>query len=63
MKNNSKFVGMKKENGYKYPSLSEACKAYEIEFNDSDTHSSEYDTLKAYELFVATMKLKDKGLI
>lgn len=56
MKNNSKFVGIKKGNRYKYPSLSEACKAYGINFDDNEAHSSEYDTLKAYELFVATMK-------
>ena len=57
MKNNSKFVGIKKGNEYKYPKLSEACKAYGIEFSDINAHNSDYDTLKTYELFVATMKL------
>lgn len=55
MINNSKFVGIKKGNGYKYPSLSEACKAYGIKFDDNQAHSSDYDTLKACELFVATI--------
>ena len=26
----------------------------------SEAHSSDYDTLKTYELFVATIKLKNK---
>jgi len=56
MKNNSKFVGIKKGNKYKYPSLGEACKAYGIEFSNSEAHSSYYDTLKAYELFDKTRK-------
>jgi len=30
-------------------------------FYDSEAYSSEYHTLKAYELFMATMKLKYKG--
>lgn len=51
MKNNKKFVGIKKGNGYKDPKLSEACKAYGIEFNNNEAHSSDYDTLKCYELF------------
>lgn len=63
MKNNAKFVGIKKGNGYKDPKLSEACKAYGIEFSNSKAHSSDYDTLKAYEVFVKTIKLKNtKGL-
>lgn len=35
--------------------LSKACKIYEIDFNESDAHGSDYDTLKVYELFVETM--------
>ena len=62
MKNNSKFVGIKKGNGYKYPSLNEACKAYGIDFSNSEAHSSDYDALKAYELFMATMKLKNEEI-
>jgi len=62
MKNNSKFVGIKKGNGYKYPSLNEACKAYGIDFSNSEAHSSDYDTLKAYELFVATIKLNNEEI-
>lgn len=56
MKNNSKFVGIKKGNGYKYPSLKEACNAYGIAFDIKEAHSSDYDTLKAYELFMDTIK-------
>jgi len=62
MKSNSKFVGIKKGNGYKNPKLSEACKAYGIEFDSNEAHSSDYDTLKAYELFVATIKLKNEEM-
>jgi hypothetical protein len=39
----------------KAPKLSEACKIYGIDFNNSYAHSSEYDTLKAYEVFLKTM--------
>lgn len=56
MKNNKEFVGIKKGNGYKYPSLSKSCKAYNIEFDENEAHSSDYDTQKAYELFIATIK-------
>ena len=39
----------------KAPKLIEACEIYGIEFDESEAHSSDYDTLKAYELFVKTM--------
>ena len=55
MKNNSKFVGIKKGKGYKFPSLGEACKAYGIEFSNDEAHSSDYDTLKCFEVFVKTI--------
>jgi DNA polymerase III alpha subunit (gram-positive type) len=43
----------------KAPKLSEACKIYGIYFNNSYAHSSEYDTLKAYEVFLKTMIRRD----
>jgi len=60
MKENSKFVGIKKGKGFKYPRLSEACRAYDIEFSEDQAHASDYDTLKAYELFVAIIKNQEK---
>ena len=51
MKNNTKFVAIQKGNGYKDPKLYEACNAYDIEFDNSKAHASDYDTLKCYELF------------
>lgn len=39
----------------KVPSLVNACKIYSIEFDESEAHSSDYDTLKCYELFIKTM--------
>lgn len=56
MLQNNKLVVNKKGTGYKMPKLSEACTAYGIEFCENEAHSSDYDTLKAYELFVATIK-------
>jgi len=43
----------------KAPSLIEACKNYGIEFDEGEAHRSDYDTLKAYELFVKTMIKRD----
>ncbi len=43
----------------KAPKLIEACEIYGIEFDESDAHSSDYDTLKAYELFIKTMIKKE----
>ena len=56
MKENTTYVGIKKANKYKYPKLSEACQAYGIDFDNEEAHSSDYDTLKAYELFIETIK-------
>jgi len=39
----------------KPPKLIEACEIYKIEFDEYQAHSSDYDTLKTYELFVNTM--------
>ena len=60
MKKNREFVGIKKGNGYKNPKLSEACNAHGIAFDNDEAHSSDYDTLKAYELFLATIKFNNK---
>ncbi len=63
MRENSKYVGIKKGKGYKSPKLSEACKAYGLEFSEDKAHASDYDTLKAYELFDATIKNRLEGKI
>ena len=55
MKNNSEFVGIRRGKGFKTPKLVEACRAYSIEFDESEAHSSYYDTLKTYELYIKTM--------
>jgi len=56
MTENTTNVGIKKANKYKYPKLSEACQAYGIDFDDEEAHSSDYDTQKAYEFFIETIK-------
>ena len=39
----------------KAPKLIEACNIYNIDFDESDAHSSDYDTLKCFEVFTKTM--------
>ena len=39
----------------KAPKLIEACELLSIEFDDNEAHSSDYDTLKCFEVFVKTI--------
>ncbi|MFK5975890.1 MAG: 3'-5' exonuclease [Sulfurovum sp.] len=39
----------------KAPKLIEACKLYNIKFDEYNAHSSDYDTLKCFEVFVKTI--------
>ena len=43
----------------KAPKLTEACEKYSINFDMSKAHSSDYDTLKCYEVFIKTMKKRN----
>lgn len=56
MLENTEYVGIENEYGYKWPKLYEACGKYNIEFDESKAHNSFYDAMKTYELYVKTQK-------
>jgi len=58
-KNYSTFCTMQQNrhltSNNKAPKLLEACTLFDIDFNEDDAHSSDYDTLKCFEVFVKTI--------
>jgi len=56
MEKNKEFVGVSNGKGFKNPKLAEACEKRGIEFDESEAHDSNYDTLKAFELYRKTVK-------
>ena len=57
MKSNTKILGLKRKNGRpKFPSLSETATFYEIEFDKSQLHSSMYDSLVTYQVFLRMLE-------
>ncbi|MEA3521885.1 MAG: 3'-5' exonuclease [Campylobacterota bacterium] len=61
MQENTNFVGIRNQYGYKYPKLSEACKRYFIAFDSTQAHQSSYDTQKCLELYIATQNRLEKA--
>lgn len=53
MNENKRFVNIIKNGKLKSPSLKETCEAYNIEFDTTQAHQSDYDTVKVYEVIVA----------
>ena len=55
MRENTSFVSIPKGKSFKAPSLKETCDAYNIDFDSSNAHASDYDTLKCFEVYVKTI--------